>query len=162
MLINARHAEEIRVAVIDDTRLESYQVERADSGLTRGNVYRGIVSNIQPSLNAAFIDFGAERNGFLTIGDVVPDAYHRAPKKGERPKIERVLEKGRSVLVQVTKDPVGSKGAAITTNISLAGRYLVLTPFEGSLGVSRKAENDSMRKEIKERVESLKVPRDAD
>jgi ribonuclease E len=122
MLINARVPEEIRIAIIEGPTLENYQVEVAERGLTRGNIYRGTIVSIQPSLNAAFIDYGAERHGFLAIQDVVPAAYYRKPDGSARPRIEGVLERGRSIVVQVTREPEGTKGAALTTNLSLAGR----------------------------------------
>jgi ribonuclease E len=157
MLINAQRPEELRVAVVQGKILEAYKVEIAESGLTRGNIYRGFITNIQPSLNAAFIDYGVERHGFLAIQDVVPDAYYRRPKGGH-PRIEDVLEKGKPIVVQVTKDPVGTKGAALTTSLSLAGRYLVLTPFEDTRGVSRKVEDDDTRRKLKALANSLDLP----
>ena len=128
MLISARSPEELRIALLSGKLLESYQVEVADTTLSRGNIFRGTIAGVQPALNAAFIDYGAERNGFLAIQDVVAGARTREPAAGkERPAIDEVLEKGRPIVVQVTRDPEGSKGAALTTNLSLAGRYLVIT-----------------------------------
>jgi ribonuclease E len=161
MLINAQDPEAVRVAVLDGESLESYQIEVAERGLTRGNIYRGVVVNVQPSLNAAFIDYGAERHGFLAIQDVVEQAYHRHPANANRPRIEEILERGKPLLVQVQKDPEGQKGAALTTNLSLAGRYLVLTPFDSVMGVSRKVEEEESRKHLKELVAGLKVPKGA-
>ena len=158
MLINARAPEELRIAIVDKDVLENYQVEVADRDLTRGNIYRGIIASIQPSLNAAFIDYGAERHGFLPIQDVVSAAYYRDPKSRSRPRIEEVLEKGKPIVVQVTREPEGSKGAALTTNLSLAGRYLVLTPFDDTQGVSRKVEDEETRKRLKEQVGKLNRP----
>lgn len=158
MLINARVPEEIRIAIIDGDTLENYQVEVAERGLTRGNIYRGTIVSIQPSLNAAFIDYGAERHGFLPIQDVVPAAYYRKPDPSSRPRIEGVLERGRTIVVQVTREPEGTKGAALTTNLSLAGRYMVLTPFNDSQGVSRKVEDEEMRRKLKEQVNKLDRP----
>lgn len=159
MLINAQHPEELRIAVVDDKTLENYQVEVADQNLTRGNIYRGVISSIQPSLNAAFIDYGAERNGFLAIQDVVADAWYRQPKKSKsRPRIEDVLDSGRPIVVQVTREPEAQKGAALTTNLSLAGRYLVLTPFDDTRGISRKVESDKDRQQLKTMVAKLKMP----
>jgi ribonuclease E len=158
MLINARVPEELRIAIVDGDVLENYQVEVADRDLTRGNIYRGIIASIQPSLNAAFIDYGAERHGFLTIQDVVPAAYYREPEKSGRPRIDEVLEKGKPIVVQVTREPEGNKGAALTTNLSLAGRYLVLTPFDDKQGVSRKVEDEDTRKRLKEQVAKLDRP----
>ena len=143
---------------MDGDVLENYQVEVADRDLTRGNIYRGIIASIQPSLNAAFIDYGAERHGFLTIQDVVPAAYYREPEKSGRPRIDEVLEKGKPIVVQVTREPEGNKGAALTTNLSLAGRYLVLTPFDDKQGVSRKVEDEDTRKRLKEQVAKLDRP----
>ena len=157
MLINAQSPEELRIAVAHGTNLESYHVEVADAGMTRGNIYRGVIAGIQPSLNAAFIDYGAERNGFLSIQDVVPEAYYREPSGG-RPRIEDVLEKGKPIVVQVSRDPEGQKGAALTTNLSLAGRYLVLTPFDSMRGVSRKVEDEDVRRELREIAHKLEVP----
>ena len=91
MLINAQRPEELRIAIVDGADLEGYQVEVAAAGLTRGNIYRGVIANVQPSLNAAFIDYGAERHGFLAIQDVVPEAFYRQPKN-PHPRIEVVLE----------------------------------------------------------------------
>lgn len=158
MLINAHNPEELRVAVMDEKKLENFQIEGADSGLIRGNVYRGTVSNVAPALNAAFIDFGAERDGFLSIGDIVPEAFHRRRAEKGRPRVQEVLERGKSLIVQVTKDAEGEKGAALTTNVSLAGRYLVFTPYDDTRGVSRKVEDDDARQKLKEQAAALKVP----
>ena len=159
MLINAQSAEQVRVAVVEGTDLKDYQFEITDKDLCRGNIYRGVVANVQPSLGAAFIDIGEDRHGFLPVGDVVPDAYHKKPPKGvKRPKAEHVLERGKTILVQVTKDAVGLKGSALSTNLALAGRYLVLTPFDSVRGISRKAEDDKSRKTIKGRLGKLSLP----
>jgi ribonuclease E len=157
MLINARHAEELRVAIVEDGVLDSYQVEVAERGLSKGNIYRGTIANIQPALNAAFIDYGAERHGFLAIQDVVPQAYYREPGKG-RPKIEDVLERGMPIVVQVEKESEGQKGAVLTTNLSLAGRYLVFTPFDDTRGVSRKVEDEATRARLRQAMRGLEAP----
>lgn len=157
MLINAQRPEELRVAIVQGNVLENYKVDVAEAGLTRGNIYRGVIASIQPSLNAAFIDYGAERHGFLAIQDVVPDAYYRQPGSSH-PRIEEVLEKGKPIVIQVDKDPIGTKGAALTTALSLAGRYLVLTPFEDTRGVSRKVEDEDTRKKLKALANSLDLP----
>jgi ribonuclease E len=163
MLINAQHPEELRIAIVDDTTLESFQVEVAEQGLTRGNIYRGVIANVQPSLNAAFIDYGSERSGFLPVQDVVPDAWYRQPPKGHggRPRIEDVLDRGKPIVVQVLKEAEGGKGAAVTTNLSLAGRYLVLTPFDDTRGVSRKVEDEETRRRLKQLAAGLEVPQGA-
>ncbi|HEY0784216.1 MAG TPA: Rne/Rng family ribonuclease, partial [Thermoanaerobaculia bacterium] len=158
MLINAQRPEELRIAIVRGNALENFQVDVAASDLTRGNIYRGNIVNIQPSLNAAFIDYGAERHGFLAIQDVVPEAYYKEPSSGH-PRIEDVLERGKPIVVQVSKDAVGQKGAALTTSLSLAGRYLVLTPFEDTRGVSRKVEDEETRRKLKGLVANLDIPR---
>ena len=159
MLINAQRPEEVRVAIMSGDTLDGYQVAVAEAGLARGNIYRGQVANINLALNAAFVDFGVERDGMLPSHDVVSQAYHRQPPAGESfPRIEKVLERGRPILVQVTKDPVGSKGAALTTNLSLAGRYLVLMPFDPTRGISRKVEDEETRAAMREQADKLTVP----
>ncbi len=157
MLINAQRPEELRIAIVSDSTLEGYQIEVAEAGLTRGNIYRGVIANVQPSLNAAFIDYGADRHGFLSIQDVVPEAYYHDPRGG-RARIEEVLEKGMPIVVQVTREAEGGKGGALTTNLSLAGRHLVLTPFDDTRGVSRKVEDEEARKELKEAAGKLELP----
>ncbi len=158
MLINAQRPEELRLALITDGVLDKYEIAAAESGLTRGNIYRGIVASVQPSLNAAFVDYGAERNGLLKADDVVASAAHRKVEEGGRPHVERVLEKGRPILVQVTRDAVAGKGAALTSNLSLAGRYLVLMPLDSVRGVSRKVEDEETRREMKEKLDGLVLP----
>ncbi len=158
MLINAQSREELRIAVLSDSTLENYQVEVAEGGLTRGNIYRGVIANLQTALNAAFVDYGATRNGFLAIQDVVAEARYKEPPSGRRPRIDDLLEKGKPIVVQVTREPEGQKGAALTTNLSLAGRYLVLTPFDDTRGVSRKVEDDELRSRLKQLVGKLELP----
>ncbi len=157
MLINAQRPEELRIAIVRDHTLENFQVDVAESGLTRGNIYRGNIVNIQPSLNAAFIDYGTERHGFLAIQDVVAEAYYHAPRGGQ-PRIDEVLERGKPIVVQVARDAIGQKGASLTTSLSLAGRYLVLTPFDDTRGVSRKVEEEETRKKLKSLVGNLDLP----
>jgi ribonuclease E len=159
MLINAQRPQELRIALTTGNTLDDYQVAVAQSGLTRGNIYRGVVASVQPSLNAAFVAYGAARDGMLRSHDVVPQAYHRPPGEGNRgPRVERVLERGRPLLVQITKDPSGDKGAGMTTNISLAGRYLVLMPYDDVRGISRKVEDEEERREIREVAAKLEIP----
>jgi ribonuclease E len=158
MLINAQSREEIRIAVLADSILENYQVEVAEGGLTRGNIYRGLIANLQPALDAAFVEYGAARNGFLALQDVVPEARYKEPKGSDRPRIDSVLEKGKPIVVQVERDPEGQKGSNLTTNLSFAGRYLVLTPFDDTRGVSRKVEDEEMRSRLKELAHKLELP----
>ncbi len=158
MLINAQRPEEVRIAIISDKTLDQYEVAATESGLCRGNIYRGIVANVQPSLDAAFVAFGEERDGLVRADDVVPSAYHKKVEgDGKHPRIDRILQRGQPILVQVIRDGVGHKGALLTTNISIAGRYLVLMPFDDVRGVSRKAE-DEERQAVKDRVAKLELP----
>jgi len=158
MLINAQRPEEVRIAVISDKKLDQYEVSATESGLYRGNIYRGVVANVQPSLDAAFVDFGADRDGLLRADDVVASAYHKKPEKdGRHQRIDRILERGKPILVQVVRDGIGRKGALVTTNLSIAGRYLVLMPYDDVRGISRKAEDDE-RQAIKDRVSKLELP----
>jgi len=159
MLINAQRADEVRIAIVNGTTLDSYEVAATESGLCRGNIYRGIVATIQPSLDAAFVDFGVERDGLLRADDVVSDAFHRNPKSdAKHPKIDRILERKKEILVQVVRDAVGHKGALVTSNLSIAGRYLVLMPLDDVRGVSRKVEDEEERSTIRERLQRLELP----
>jgi len=158
MLINAQRPEEVRIAIISDKTLDQYEVAATESGLCRGNIYRGTVANVQPSLDAAFVAFGEERDGLVRADDVVPSAYHKKVEGGgKHPRIDRILQRGQPILVQVIRDGVGHKGGLLTTNISIAGRYLVLMPFDDVRGVSRKAE-DEERQAVKDRVAKLELP----
>ena len=157
MLINAQRPEEVRVAIVTDSVLDKYEVSASESGLCRGNIYRGIVANIQPSLDAAFVDIGLERDGLLRAEDVVRAAAHNT-QGGRRPRIDRLLEKGRPVIVQVVRDGIGRKGPLLTTNLSIAGRCLVLMPHDDVRGVSRKVEDESARDGIREKLEQLDLP----
>ena len=155
ILINGRREEEVRVAIVENQTLEDFEIETKNSGLLRNNIYRGIVSNIAPSLNAAFIDFGDVKNGFLAFNDVVESAYHKPVKDAQR--ISDVLVVGQPLIVQVIKDATGLKGAQVTTNISLAGRYLVLRPKDAKSGVSRKVDEDA-RADLTQKARSLDLP----
>ena len=158
MLINAQRPEEVRIAVVSDNTLDQYEVAATESGLCRGNIYRGVVANVQPSLDAAFVDFGAEKDGLLRADDVVPSAYYKKVEGGgKHPRVDRILQRGQPILVQVVRDGVGHKGALVTTNISIAGRYLVLMPFDEVRGISRKAEDDE-RQVVKDRLAKLELP----
>lgn len=161
MLINATRPEEVRVAIIQEKTLESFEVAAVESGLTKGNIYRGIVVNVRPALEAAFVDIGTGKDALLRADDVVPQAMHRKPAgDGKRPRIENILERGRAITVQVTRDPIAHKGAQVTTNVSLAGRYLVVMPFDDVRGVSRRTEDDEVRKAAKEKIASMNLPED--
>ncbi|MFH1060318.1 MAG: Rne/Rng family ribonuclease [Pseudomonadota bacterium] len=158
MLINAMDPEELRVALVEDGRLEAFYVETAAKEQTRGNIYKGVVVNVEPSLQAAFVDYGMPRHGFLQITDVNPEIYPagKATDKG-LPSIQEVLRKGQEILVQVVKEETATKGAALTTYFSIPGQSLVLTPGRDHHGVSRKIESDTERNRLKEILEELKL-----
>ena len=162
MLINATRAEEVRAAILNDGKLEQFEIEVQDAGLLKGNVYRGVVANVEASLNACFVDIGAEKQGFLPIDEIHPSCFHSEPKKSggkkDRPRIEDVMRKGGEIIVQVVKDAVGNKGAALTSHVSLAGRYIVLMPLDDSRGVSRRIADEGRRKKIKQIAAGLKIP----
>ena len=159
MLINASHLEECRVAVVCDGVLEELDVQVKAREATLGNIYKAVASRIEPSLQAVFVDYGGSRNGFLSINDVHPSYF---PESFEgtrrRPRIQDVFKKDDHVLVQVNKEERDSKGASLTTNISLAGRYLVLMPGTDLYGVSRKIEDEKERQKLKEIVTQFKLP----
>ena len=158
MLINAARTEEVRAAILNNGKLDQFEIEVQDAGLLKGNVYRGVVANVEASLNACFVDIGAEKQGFLPIDEIHPSCFHSKPKKDGKPRIEEVMRKGQEIIVQVVKDAVGNKGAALTSHVSLAGRYIVLMPLDDSRGVSRRIGDEGRRKKIKEIAKGLKIP----
>lgn len=158
MLVNAAQAGEVRVAIVEDGVLEDLNVAIAGAEQIRGNIYRARVVNVESGLQAAFIDYGAERNGFVTFPDVLPRFYTRKQRGEARPRIQDVLDRGAEMMVQVYKEGVGNKGAAMTTDITLPGRYLVLMPWSGSGGVSRKIEDEDARKKLKDILKKLDTP----
>lgn len=164
MLINAIHPEECRVAIAEDDNLLELEVERANSGQIRGNIYKSTITRIEPSLQAAFLDIGAERNGFLQINDIHPSYFHNWPnentngRRHSRPAIQDVLEAGQDLIVQVVKDGRDAKGATLSTNLSLPGRYLVLMVGNQRGGVSRKISDESQRKQLRQSVDRLEIP----
>ena len=156
ILINAVDAEECRIAKVKDSQLEEFQIESAGIEITQGNIYKGVITRIEPSLQAVFVDYGAERNGFLQIQEIHPDYFHDT--NGAPQDIIHLIKRGQEILVQVTKDPIMNKGAMLTTYLSLAGRYLVLMPGNESFGISRKIENEEERQRLKDIVSTLNVP----
>jgi len=159
ILINASHQEENRVAIVEDGILTELDIELEGREQTRGNIYKATVVRVESGLQAAFVDYGADRMGFLQIGEVHPDLYPDGAIEGNsRPRITDILRRGQEILVQITREERGSKGAALTTNLSLAGRYMVLMPGSTTKGVSRKVENETQRKEIKTAMNSIDIP----
>ena len=159
MLINATQEEELRVALVDGQRLYDLDIENRTRIQKKANIYKGKVTRVEPSLEAAFVDFGAERHGFLPLKEISRQYYARDVKtSGDRSNIKELLREGTEVIVQVEKEERGNKGAALTTYISLAGRYLVLMPNNPkSGGISRRIEGDD-RSEIREALRSLTIP----
>ena len=158
MLINATQPEELRVAITEGNLLYDLDIENISEIRRKGNIYKGKVSRIEPSLGAAFVNYGAERHGFLPFKEISPQFYPEKQKRNSRLTVSDCLKKDQEILVQVEKDERGNKGAALTTNISLAGRYLVLMPNNPkAAGISRRLEGKE-RDKLKERIASLNVP----
>jgi ribonuclease E len=192
MLINVRQPEECRIAVVENGLLEELYVERTAHDNYVGNIYKGIVVNLEPSIQAAFVDFGIGRNGFLHISDVEPCYFRQVPGWAEKerreqanranhddrnnrsavpddgfnynrprfkPPIQEVFRRGDEVLVQVIKESIGNKGPTLSTYISVPGRYLVLMPSLGRVGVSRKIEDESLRRKLRDMMNGLHPPK---
>ena len=201
MLINVSQPEECRIAIMEDGLLEELYIERASADNLVGNIYKGRVVNLEPSIQAAFVDFGVGRNGFLHISDVEPQYFRqggfdpdkmggdngpnnpdkndggdedddensnggRPPRRqrpGARPRfkppIQEIFKRGDEVLVQVIKEGIGAKGPTLSTYISIPGRYLVLMPALGRLGVSRKIEDDAARRRLRDTLYELNPPK---
>ena len=156
MLINATQQEELRVALVDGQRLYDLDIESGAREQKKANIYKGKITRVEPSLEAAFVDFGAERHGFLPLKEISREYFvgHTAG----RPNIKEVVKEGTEVIVQVDKEERGNKGAALTTLVSLAGRYLVLMPNNPRAGgISRRIEGDE-RAELREAMSKLKIP----
>ncbi len=158
MLINAARAEEVRAATVRDGVLENLEYETRVAHLIKGNVYKGVVANVEASLNACFVEIGVHRQGFLSMDDIAPACYHDKPRGEGKPRINEVIRRGREIVVQVTRDAMGSKGPALTTHCSLAGRFMVLMPYDGTVGISRKLEDEANRKALKATIAKLTVP----
>ena len=186
MLINARLPEELRIAVVENEALEELYVERKTNDNYVGNIYKGVVVNIEQSLQAVFVDFGVGHNGFLHISDVEPHYFKQAPhfvpheedthrsrrRSGDydddftdsgrprhKPPIQDIFQRGDEVLVQVIKEGIGTKGPTLSTYISIPGRYLVLMPSLGRVGVSRKIADESARRKLRAIMEDLNPPK---
>jgi len=200
MLINVAQPEECRIAIVEDGVLEELYVERTGQDSYVGNIYKGVVVNLEPSIQAAFVDFGVGRNGFLHISDVEPEYFRQAgfdpkriaggydgprggddefdddaeraaggapnrrrPRNGVRPRfkppIQDVFRRGDEVLVQVIKEGIGTKGPTLSTYISIPGRYLVLMPALGRIGVSRKIEDETVRRRLRDIMLELNPPK---
>ncbi|MDR1520262.1 MAG: Rne/Rng family ribonuclease [Planctomycetota bacterium] len=170
VLMNVLDSEQMRVAIISPGGLEELYIDRADKGFAHGNIYKGKIQNIEPTLQAAFVDIGGEKNGFLHASDVIPpfggydDVLKRRKRKekhsGGRAGIEDMLYKGQEVLVQITREQLANKGPSLTTYISLPGRYLVLMPAVAKRGVSKKITNERERQSLKSILDQLEPSHD--
>src|SRR6202047_1088198 len=160
---------ERRVALLENSQLEEYSVERESSRNIAGSVYKGRVKNIEMGLKAMFVDIGLDKNAFLHFWDALPAALDSGIEEVDRPskkKRSRITAKdipniypvGSEVIVQVTKGPIGNKGPRVTTNLSFAGRYLVLMPFSDRSGISRKIENPKERDRLRKILRELDIP----
>ena len=160
MLINATQPEEVRVALVDGQWLYDLDIENCLRDQKKSNIYKGKITRIEPSLEAAFVDYGEERHGFLPLKEISRDYFSKQPRDSEgRVKIKDVLSEGQEVIVQIDKEERGNKGAALTTFVSLAGRYLVLMPNNPRAGgISRRIDGDE-RAELKDALSCIEVPK---
>lgn len=170
MLINVAESEECRVAVIENGSLEELYIERASLSSHVGNIYKGKVANIESGIQAAFIDFGIGKNGFLHVSDLHPRYFSKMDSKytenigrrkslKERPPIQDCLRKGRELVVQVTKEGLKTKGATLSTYLALPGKYLVMMPWMKKHGVSHKIDDEEERKRLRQIFEESKPPK---
>ncbi len=169
MIINYTPGEECRIAIIEDGKLEEFDSEPTENVSRVGNIYRGRVVNIERNIQAAFVDFGTEEAGFLHLSDLHPryfpgadeDETERVGRKTprrQRPPIEKALRKGQEITVQVLKEGVGTKGPTLTSYLSIPGRFLVMMPDMDKVGVSRKVEDDDLRRKMRKILDQLDLP----
>jgi ribonuclease E len=168
LLINAEEPEECRIALVEDGRLESFHVTTIDREPTKNNIYKGRIVSIEANLQAAFVDIGTGRNGFLPFSEIHPEYFREdinernrnliAQHQWKKLKIEEVMQRGQEVLVQVVKEVTGNKGANMTTFLSLPGRCLVLMPGSDSAGISRKIVGEERRAALREIMSELEIP----
>ncbi len=158
MFVSVQSEEQVEVALVKDETVVEYFVEMSHQAKIRGNIYKATIHNVDPNLQAAFINFGSVKNGFLQIDEVHPDYYlspHAPSKNHKFPLISKVLRPGQELFVQIVKEPTLTKGAFLTTWISLAGRYLVLTPGQEQLGVSRKVSDPDERARLRAMLDGI-------
>ncbi|MEI7815859.1 MAG: Rne/Rng family ribonuclease [Desulfuromonadales bacterium] len=163
MLINVMHPEETRVAIVHDGRLMELNIEISGKEQIKGNIYKGVVVRVEPGLQAAFVDIGRAKPGFLQIGELHPDYWEwrediPEEQRKRRPRIQEVLRRGQELVVQIEKDERDNKGSALTSYLSLPGRYMVIMPGSDSTGISRKVEQEGTRKKLKEIVAEMNIP----
>ncbi|MDR0816228.1 MAG: Rne/Rng family ribonuclease [Desulfovibrio sp.] len=158
MFISVMPGEQVEVALTEEGVVLEYYLEMLHQRKIKGNIYKGIVQNIDTNLQAAFVNYGVGKNGFLQVDEIHPEywqAHHEAARGNKFPLIQKVLKVGQDVLVQVVKEPTGNKGAFLTTWLSLAGRFLVLTPGQEQTGVSRKVDNEDERVRLRELISDM-------
>ena len=171
MLVNVSEGEECRIALIDNGKLEELYMERTSATSHVGNIYKGKVTNVEASIQAAFVDFGLGRNGFLHISDLMPTYFGRQGEdiqesvgrkmaRRDRPPIQRCLRRGDEIIVQIIKEGIGTKGPTLSTYLSIPGRILVMMPGMTKLGVSRKIEDEEERRRLRTILDGLKPPKD--
>ena len=170
VIINVENLE-TRVAILEDSKLEEFNIERSDSLRMAGSIYKGVVKNLEEGLKAAFVDIGYEKNAFLHYWDIIPSTINKEIELIDRPgtkkksksritqkDIPRLYGPGKEIVVQVSKGPIGSKGPRVTTNLSIPGRYLVLLPHSDQSGISRKIESQEERQRLKKILRRLSIP----
>ncbi len=167
MIVNDTPGEECRIAILDQGRLDGLSAERVATATNVGNIYKGKVTNVEPAIQAAFVDFGEGQNGFLHISDLHPQYFpsgdktekvgKKVPRKS-RPLMQEALKRGSEILVQVLKEGLGTKGPTLTSYLSIPGRLLVMMPGMDKVGVSRKVEDEAQRKEMRRILDSLNLP----
>src|SRR4051812_17878908 len=171
MLINVSEGEECRIALLENGRLEELYMERTSSTSHVGNIYKGKVTNVEASIQAAFVDFGLGRNGFLHISDLMPTYFGRKGEdivetvgkkmaRRDRPPIQRCLRRGDEIIVQIIKEGIGTKGPTLSSYLSIPGKYLVMMPGVGKMGVSQKIEDEVERRRLRQILDGLKPPKD--
>jgi ribonuclease E len=158
ILINAMYPEEKRVAIIDGETLADFYVEASGREHLKGNIYKGAITRIEPGLQAVFVNFGPKKHGFLQLREIKAEYFH-GRTEGKRFRVQD-LQKGQELIVQVEKDERDTKGASLTTFISIPGRYIVMMPGQERVGISRKIEDREDRERLKEIFKSLKLPKD--
>lgn len=167
MLVNDVTGDECRIALVRKGRLEAFFGERVATATSVGNIYKGRVTNVEPAIQAAFVDFGESQNGFLHVSDLHPRYFpgadrtekvgHKIPRR-DRPPIQEALRRGQEILVQVIKEGLGTKGPTLTSYLSIPGRLLVMMPDMDNVGVSRKVEDEGQRRAMRQILDSLDLP----
>jgi ribonuclease E len=156
ILINAVYGDECRIAKVKNSKLEEFNIETAAREITQGNIYKGVITRIEPGLQSVFVDYGMDKNGFLQKQEIHSDYFQENQSGNDN--IKNIVRRGQELFVQVTKEPVLTKGALLTTYISIPGRYMVLMPGSKNQGISRKIEDEKERKRLKDILNSLNIP----